>query len=50
MPKINDKAAIERQLVTYNSTLIRMSADLSSETLRPEGIGTKYSVIKNKNL
>ena len=48
MAKVKDKeriikAARERKLVTYKSTLMRMSADFSKETLQTEGTGKKYS-------
>ena len=43
IPKIKDKertlkAARKKQLVTYKGAPIRMSADFSTETWRPEGV------------
>ena len=48
MPKVKDKerilkAAREKQLVTYRGVPIRLSADISKETLQAKGIGKKYS-------
>ena len=48
MSRFKDKegilnAASEKQLVTYKGAPIRLSADFSTETFRPEGIGRKYS-------
>ena len=37
------KATREKQVVTYKEAPIRLSADFSTETFRPEGIGVKYS-------
>ena len=48
MSKVKDKerflkAAREKQLVTYKRTPIRLPADFSAETYRPEGSGMIYS-------
>ena len=48
MTKFKDKETIlkaerEKQLVTYRGVPIRLSADISKETCRLEGIGKKYS-------
>ena len=37
------KAAREKQRVNYKGTPIRLSADFSKETCRPEGSGKIYS-------
>ena len=47
MAKIKDKekilkAARKEKQTTYKGTLIRLSADFSAETLRPEGSGMIY--------
>ena len=56
MPKVKDKegilkAAREKQRVTYKEVFIRLSADLSKETL-PARRGWKevFKVMKNKDL
>ena len=55
VPKVEDKekilkAARKKKLVTYKGAPIRLSADFSTETLQPEDIGKKYSVMKKRNL
>ena len=37
------KAALEKQLVTYEGAPIRLSADFSKETLQDRRVGKKYS-------
>ena len=48
MPNVKNKekilkAAREKPLVTYKGASIKLSADFSTETFRPEGIGMQYS-------
>ena len=48
VPKVKDKerilkAAREKQLATYRGVDIRLSADLSKETLQARRVGKKYS-------
>ena len=48
LPKINDteriiKAAREKETLTYKGVPIRLSADLSKETLQARRAGKKYS-------
>ena len=48
LPKSKDKerilkAAREKETVTYKEVPIRLSADLSKESLQAKGVGKKYS-------
>ena len=53
MPNIKHKERIlktarEKETVTYKGVPLRLSADFSKETLRQEGAGKKYSIMKGK--